>query len=68
MANTVIHCEKCHKPLMTQVAMAEGTRFIIRCFYCGAYIKIIVSFTAIHKRLLASLHDNAIIEREENSP
>lgn len=68
-SKTVIHCPAtgCSKPLMSQVAMAEGTRFVMRCFYCGCYVKIIVSFTTIHKKQLQSVHQGAIIESEANA-
>lgn len=66
-----IHCPRCEKPILSQVALAEGTRFVVRCPnpQCNAMIKIIATFNVIHKRLLTDLHEQRMIETEAgNSP
>lgn len=66
-ANSVIHCLSCHKPVLSQVALAEGSRFVVRCANptCGAYMRILAGFGAIHKRLLTEPRERAILTSEE---
>lgn len=61
-----IHCPNpaCQKPVLSQVALAEGSRFVLRCPSCAMYVKIIVGFNRIEKRLLRELHEKAILTAE----
>ena len=61
-----IHCPKCAKPLISQVAISEGTRFVMRCFYCGAFVKIIGTFNIIHKRVLQDPREVHIIREAKD--
>lgn len=64
---SAIHCPntECQKPIISQVALVEGSRFVVRCFHCGRYVKIIVGFKHIDKRLLENLHERNIISSEQ---
>lgn len=62
-----LHCPNrlCQKPLLTQVAMAEGTRFVMRCPWCQTLVRIIATFTTVHKRILTDARDSRILGTSE---
>lgn len=57
-------CEGCAKPLLVQVAMAEGTRFVMKCPHCSGFVRVVVSHTQIHKRELRDQKDRCILNGE----
>ena len=61
-----IHCpnRNCGKPILSQVALAEGSRFVLRCANCQQLIKIITGFNVIHKRVLLDIREQVIISAE----
>lgn len=65
-ASSSIHCPNntCQKVLISQVALAEGSRFVVRCAACHCFVKIIAGFKHIEKRLLLELHEQRIITVE----
>lgn len=67
-ASSSIHCPNsaCQKPLISQVALAEGSRFVVKCAHCQRFVKIIAGFKHIEKRLLLELHEQRIISIETN--
>lgn len=64
-----IHCPNpfCQKPVLTQVALAEGSRFVLRCPNCKSFVRIIATFTTIEKRILTGVKDTAIITAEDTA-
>lgn len=58
-----IHCPACQKPLISQVALAEGSRFVVMCGYCKRFVKIVAGFNTIEKRLLMEVRDTIIVTR-----
>lgn len=56
-----LHCPACQKPLISQVALAEGSRFVVMCAYCQRYTKIVAGFNSIEKRLLMEVRDTIIV-------
>ena len=64
-----IHCpaKGCEKPILSQVALAEGSRFVLRCPSCKNFVKIITGFNHIEKRLLQDLHKTNIIKADEKT-
>ena len=51
----LIHCANkgCQKPIIKDVSLVEGTRFMVKCYWCGAFNRIIVHFKFIEKKLVA---------------
>jgi len=64
--SSIIHCpvKDCGKILISQIALAEGTTFVIKCCSCGNFTRIIVGFNYVEKRLLQDLHKRNIITKE----
>lgn len=63
---SAIHCpnDQCRKPIMTQVALVEGSRFVMKCPACGAFVRIIAAFQFIHKRILTDPKEKNILTEE----
>lgn len=59
-----IHCPGCGSTILSQVALAEGSRFVVKCIKCKQFVKFIVGFNFIQKKLLIDLHQNHIIADE----
>lgn len=59
-----LHCSECSSIILKKVALAEGSRFIMRCPKCQANIKIIVTFNYIEKKCLTNNYIDNIIEEE----
>lgn len=66
---SVIHCPnmECQKPIMSQIALVEGTTFVIRCYSCSKYVRIQTNFNHISKRVLKELKDRNIIKQYEET-
>lgn len=60
----VIHCPKCEAPLLSQVALAEGSTFVIKCCKCDTYVRIQAGFNFIAKRILTEPKDTKIVTTE----
>lgn len=61
--NANIHCPNhdCRKPILSRVALAESSTFVMKCPNCGHFVKVIAGFNLIQKRLLSNIKDNGII-------
>ena len=59
----VLHCPACRKPILSQVALAEGSRFVVKCPNpeCKKFVKVITGFNTIDKKAVENLHDPAIV-------
>lgn len=65
-SSTSVHCPTCGKPILSQVALAEGSRFVMKCPNpeCGIFIKVIAGFNYIEKRALLQIRETRIIKAE----
>ena len=66
MPKLTIHCPNCQKPIVSHVALGEGSSFIVKCATptCARFVKIIAGFKHIEKRLLSNVNDSNIIQEE----
>ena len=65
--NSVVHCphEGCAKPLLSQLALWEGTTFIMRCSSCQGYVRIQASYSTIMKRAILDPKERTVLEHEQ---
>ena len=57
----VLHCPDCKKMIASRVALVEGSHFIMKCYSCKGYVKIIVGFNYIDKKMLKNINDNSVV-------
>ena len=65
--NSVVHCPhtSCGKPLLSQLALWEGTTFVMRCPSCLGYVRIQASYSVIMKRAIIEPKERALIDHEQ---
>lgn len=65
--SSVLHCphKDCGKILLTQMAIWEGTTFVMKCPHCSGYVKIQATFNIIIKKALTDPRERSIIEKED---